>query len=70
MKIIKLNLRERSYNIITGTGILERHFGNLVRKLNMGDNAYIITNNIIKAKYGKMLVKSLRLFKINDLRPG
>lgn len=59
MTSIKVNLKNRSYNILVGRHILE-NAGKEIRALNIGDNAYIITNALIKNKYGSILKKSLK----------
>lgn len=59
MHIIKLNLKERSYNIITGAGILPLA-GRYLCNLKAGKDAYIITNNRIKKLYGNIVAKSLK----------
>jgi len=58
MTSIKVNLKTRSYNILAGRHILE-NAGKEIRALNIGDHAYIITNALIKNKYGSILKKSL-----------
>lgn len=59
MQIIKLNLKERSYNIVVGSNIINL-LGRYIRKLNIGCDAYVITNASIKNKYGKILNKALK----------
>lgn len=59
MKTIKLNLRSRSYNIIVGSIIL-KSLGQYISKLNAGCDAYIITNALIKNRYGQILNKALK----------
>jgi len=59
MKIIKLNLKKRSYNIVVGSriiGLLGAH----LKKLNIGLDAYIITNTAIKSRYARVLERTLR----------
>lgn len=58
MTTIKVNLKNRSYNILVGSRILE-NAGREIRALDIGDNAYIITNALIKNKYGSILKGSL-----------
>lgn len=58
MRTIKLNLNKRSYNIIVGRNIL-KSLGRYIAKLNIGSDAYVITNASIKNKYGKQLNKAL-----------
>jgi len=59
MKTIKLDLKKRSYNIIVGSNIM-KFLGTHIAKLNIGRDAYIITNASIKNKYGKTLDKALK----------
>lgn len=59
MKIIKLNLKERSYNIIVGTNIID-HLGRYISRLGIGYDAYVITNTAVKNKYGRVLNKILK----------
>ncbi len=58
MRKIKVNLGVRSYNILIGRGILD-NLGLQLRKLNLGSDAYIITNAWLKNKYGAILRKAL-----------
>ncbi len=59
MKVIKVNLKERSYNIVIGSGLLQSA-GRFIRGLNLGRAAYIITNASIYAKYGRQLSHALK----------
>jgi len=54
MKIIKLDLKKRSYNIVVGNNIINL-LGENLRKLKLGSCAYVITNAAIKNKYGRVL---------------
>ena len=59
MKIVKVNLKKRSYDIIIGyniTGLLGRY----ISKLNLGSDAYVITTSPIKNRYGAILNKALQ----------
>jgi 3-dehydroquinate synthase len=58
MKSIKVNLKERSYSIVVGCGILKK-LSVYLKKINIGTDAYIITNNSIKKRYGSILQQSL-----------
>ena len=58
MRKIKINLGARSYNIVIGRGILDQ-FGPELLKLNLGTDAYIITNSLLKNKYGAILREAL-----------
>jgi len=59
MRSINLNLKIRSYKIIIGSNILPR-LGKELRKLNIGQDAYVITNSPVKDKYGQILAKALK----------
>ncbi len=59
MREIKVNLKERSYKIFIGAGILQE-LKRILKPLKLGDTAYIITNNTIKNAYGSYLQKALR----------
>lgn len=59
MKTIKVGLKERSHKILIGANLL-RLAGVTIRKLNIGKDAFIITNSLIKKKYGKALSASLK----------
>lgn len=64
MKNLKVNLKERSYQIIIGQGVL-KSLGALVKKAKIGSDAYIITNSLIKRKYGALVENSLKKAKIS-----
>ena len=59
MHVIKVNLNKRSYNILVGWDILKQ-LGKCLLKLNIGSDAYIITNSLIRKKFGLALESSLR----------
>ena len=59
MKIIKVNLKKRSYDIIVGSYIINL-LPKFITKLGIGLDAYIITNVPIKNKYGRVLSKILK----------
>ncbi len=59
MKIIKVNLKEHSYRIIVGSGLLAK-LGKYLKELGIGSDVYIITNSYLKSKFGKELNKSLK----------
>jgi len=59
MKAIKVNLKERSYRIIIGRGLLQQS-GEIIRRLGIGNAAYVITNSLIQKKYGRRLSKALK----------
>jgi 3-dehydroquinate synthase len=58
MKKVKVNLGSRSYEIVIGSRIINS-LGKYLRKLNIGSDAFIITNSFIKAKYGAKLASVL-----------
>lgn len=58
MQKIKVNLGKRSYSIVIGTGILKQ-LGVFLKKLNLGTDAFVVTNNFLKNKYGTKLSKAL-----------
>ncbi|MBM3246811.1 MAG: 3-dehydroquinate synthase [Candidatus Omnitrophica bacterium] len=59
MRTIKLNLNKRSYNIVAGGGIINL-LGKYIAGLDIGSDAYIITNSLIKNKYAGALERALR----------
>jgi 3-dehydroquinate synthase len=59
MKNIRVNLKEHSYDIVTGKSILPR-LGKFIRRLHLGRDAYIITNAAIQRRYGSLLKRSLQ----------
>lgn len=65
MKTVKVNLKKNSYAILIGSNILPRA-GAFIRRLNIGDYAYIITNAAIKNRYGAALDKTLRISGVNS----
>ncbi len=64
MKLIKVNLGKRSYDIIAGSNIINL-LPKFITKLNLGCDAYIITNARIKNKYGGALNKILKQSGLN-----
>jgi 3-dehydroquinate synthase len=64
MKLIKLQLKKRSYNIIVGSDTI-KFLGRYISRLNIGDTAYVITNAAIKNKYGKILSRTFRQYGFN-----
>ena len=63
MRKIRLRLKKRSYDIIVGCNIIGK-LGEHVRKLDIGTNAYIITNPLIKRKFGKLIEATLTKYAI------
>jgi 3-dehydroquinate synthase len=64
MKSIELKLGKRGYQIKTGFGVI-KNLGREIRRLNLGTDAFIITNNRIKLRYAKNLLKPLEESGIN-----
>jgi len=64
MHTIKVNLKNRPYDIITGYAIL-KGMGKYLRALRLGPDAYIITNKLIKNRYGHILDNSLKAYGFN-----
>jgi 3-dehydroquinate synthase len=58
MKIIKVNLKSRSYKICIQNGLILKT-GSLLRKLDIGKDAIIITNNAINKRFGAKVRNSL-----------
>ena len=58
MQKVKVDLGNRSYQIVIGKGILAQ-LGAFLKKLNLGTDAFIITNNFLKDKYGAQLSRAL-----------
>lgn len=64
MKIVRVNLRGRSYDILIGRGILKQA-GARLKKLGIGGDAYIITNSFLKKKFHSRLSRSLSRSGLN-----
>jgi len=59
MRMTKVRLKERSYAIIIGSQIL-KNLGSYIRKTDIGEDAYCISNAAIKSKYGNLLERALK----------
>jgi len=59
MKTIRLKLAERSYDIVTGKNSLDT-LKRYIKKLNLGEYAYILTNPTVKGKCLGLLQKALK----------
>jgi len=59
MKKVTLNLNERSYNILIGKGALSC-LPNELKRLDIGRDAFVVTNPRLKGLYGKKLKGLLR----------
>ncbi|MFA5156264.1 MAG: 3-dehydroquinate synthase [Candidatus Omnitrophota bacterium] len=64
MKKIRLNLKKRSYDILVGSSILNKA-GAYLKKLELGSDAYVITNPVIKKLHGKKLAAALSAAGLN-----
>lgn len=66
MKVIKVDLKERRYDVIVGENIL-RNFGKSLKRLDMGRDAIFITNPTINKYWGKRVGQILKAegFKTN-----
>ena len=60
----RVNLGKRSYRIIIGSGILNQ-LGAHLKKLDIGTDAFIITNSFLKDKYGAKLLRVLSAYGFN-----
>ncbi len=58
MRKVKVNLGDRSYNIVIGNKIFPK-LAQLLSNLNIGKDAVIITNPLVKAKYGHLIKNTL-----------
>ena len=65
MKTIEFHLKKRSYNIIIGCGISSL-LGKQIKTLKLGTDAFIITNSLVKNKFGKLLVNALKASGISS----
>ncbi|MDD4979967.1 MAG: 3-dehydroquinate synthase [Candidatus Omnitrophica bacterium] len=59
MRVLKLNLKKRSYNIVIADNAI-KHLGRYISGLNIGSSAYVITNTPINKRHGKSLDKILK----------
>jgi len=59
MKRLKVNLKERSYDVVIGHGALNS-LSDIVKKLDIGRDAFIVATPIIKALYGSRVRKQLK----------
>jgi len=68
IKKLRVNLKERSYDIIIGKNILNR-LGTELKRLKIGQDAIIITNSFLKKKFSSCLIKILKEkgFRVNIL---
>ncbi|MBL7130874.1 MAG: 3-dehydroquinate synthase [Candidatus Omnitrophica bacterium] len=59
MKIITVNLERRSYKVLIGFGVI-KSLKKYARQFKLGSDAYVITNQKIKHKYGRLISDSLK----------
>lgn len=59
MKTVSVNLKERSYKILIADKIIKRA-GEVIKRLGIGNDAFIITNTLIRNKHGNALKESLK----------
>ncbi len=59
MKTITVNLEKRSYSIVLGTRATGR-LGAYLSRLRLGDTACVVTNPLLKHRYGQPLVSALK----------
>jgi len=59
LKKIKVRLKDRSYDIVIGRGLLRRA-GRLIKRLGLGRDAVIITNRRIFSLHGRRLAAALK----------
>lgn len=58
MNTVRVYLGDRSYDILIGEGLLSKS-GGIIKRLKIGNDAVIITNETLKRNYGKTLYNSL-----------
>src|SRR3989304_4765108 len=59
MKIVRVNLKERSYKILIGSGLLKR-IGDIIESLGDIKKVVLITNPVVFSFYGKDIAKILQ----------
>lgn len=59
MKKIRVSLGKRSYNILIGRGLIHK-CGRIIKALDIGKDAVVITNSRIAQLYGRAVEKSLK----------
>ncbi len=58
MKSVRVNLGKRSYDVVVGDNCLSS-LGKLLKRLDIGKDAVVITNSVIFSLYGRKLKRSL-----------
>jgi len=58
MNRVRVSLGDRSYDVLIGDGLLSKS-GAIIKKLNIGRDAVVITNKALRRAYGKTLKNSL-----------
>lgn len=66
MARIKVDLKDRSYDILVGVDILPE-LGKLIEEENWGKDIFIITDPLVNDLYGEVLRKGLKAFKHHTL---
>lgn len=64
MRTIRVKLDKRSYDIVIGTDIIPL-LGKYIKKLDIGNSAYIITNTYVKEKCSRVLIRELKKSGLN-----
>jgi 3-dehydroquinate synthase len=64
MKTIAVKLAKRSYQIAIGFGVINK-LGKYIQHLKLGEDAFIITNSLIKRRYGRIISSSLNNYVRN-----
>lgn len=59
MKTVTVKLGRRSYQVVTGARILPR-LGGILKGLAIGSDAFVITNRLLKRRYGGALAQTMR----------
>jgi 3-dehydroquinate synthase len=59
MQSVRVKLGKRSYDILVGKDILDC-LGGFIKKLDLGNHAYIITNPLVKRKCSQRLISGLK----------
>ncbi|MFH1347304.1 MAG: 3-dehydroquinate synthase [Candidatus Margulisiibacteriota bacterium] len=66
MAKIKVELKERSYDIVVGAGILPE-LGKIIKEEEWGEDIFIITDPLVNDLYGDKLREGLKGFKLHTL---
>ncbi|MCM8799544.1 MAG: 3-dehydroquinate synthase, partial [Candidatus Omnitrophica bacterium] len=66
IKEIKINLKDFSYKILIGKGILKKT-GYFIKRLDLGNYAYIISNSYIAKRYAGIITNSFQRYSIKSI---